>query len=526
MSRAAYEKAGLGPRDVDVIQLQDTDAGAEVYHMAENGFCADGDQEQLLAEGATEIGGRLPVNTDGGLIANGEPIGASGLRQVHELVLQLRGDRRGTPGSRALPGSATRSSTAPPEPRASPSSPRDHPPPPRASGPVFPAHRPRASGPVFPTHRPRASGPVFPARHPHPPAQNHRSTASMLLDLTSDQQFFRETTAKFLADQVPAELLQQMAGTVPADWEAGYWRRGAELGWTSLLVSEEAGGGSISGRGVDLSVIAHEFGRRAAPGPLLPANVVAATLSDAGTHPEALAALLAGTAVAAWCHSEPRSSAGSRGAAGNRGAADDVTLDIRADGGDLVLNGVKRPVEAAAQAQYLLVTGRAGGPGGRTQVLVPAGTPGITITPLHTADYSRHFATVTFTDVRVPASAVVGEAGAAAEQVERQLQIALVTQNAESVGAMQTAFDMTVAWAFDRYSFGRPLASYQELKHRFADMFTWLQASHAINDAAAAAVEPRRAGGRRTRERRQGLHRRISARSCCRTACRCTAVSA
>jgi len=99
-SRAAFEQAGIGPEDVDVIQLQDTDAGAEVIHMAENGFCADGDQEKLVAEGATEIGGSLPVNTDGGLIANGEPIGASGLRQVHELVLQLRG----TAGDRQVPG--------------------------------------------------------------------------------------------------------------------------------------------------------------------------------------------------------------------------------------------------------------------------------------------------------------------------------------------------------------------------------------------------------------------------------------
>ncbi len=99
-SRAAYEMAGLGPDDVDVVQLQDTDAGAEVIHMAENGFCADGDQERLLADGATEIGGKLPINTDGGLIANGEPIGASGLRQVHELVHQLRG----TAGDRQVPG--------------------------------------------------------------------------------------------------------------------------------------------------------------------------------------------------------------------------------------------------------------------------------------------------------------------------------------------------------------------------------------------------------------------------------------
>ncbi|EID10019.1 propanoyl-CoA C-acyltransferase [Mycobacterium xenopi RIVM700367] len=91
-SRAAFEAAGVGPEDVDVIQLQDTDAGAEVIHMAEAGFCADGDQEKLIADGATEISGPMPVNTDGGLIANGEPIGASGLRQVHELVRQLRGE--------------------------------------------------------------------------------------------------------------------------------------------------------------------------------------------------------------------------------------------------------------------------------------------------------------------------------------------------------------------------------------------------------------------------------------------------
>lgn len=100
VSQAAYEKAGLGPEDVDVAQLQDTDAGAEIIHMAENGFCADGEQEQLLADGATEIDGPLPINTDGGLIANGEPIGASGLRQVHELVLQLRGRA----GDRQVPG--------------------------------------------------------------------------------------------------------------------------------------------------------------------------------------------------------------------------------------------------------------------------------------------------------------------------------------------------------------------------------------------------------------------------------------
>jgi acetyl-CoA C-acetyltransferase len=99
-SNAAFELAALGPTDVDVIQLQDTDAGAEIIHMAENGFCADGDQEELIRSGATEIDGRLPINTDGGLLANGEPVGASGLRQVFELTRQLRG----AAGDRQVPG--------------------------------------------------------------------------------------------------------------------------------------------------------------------------------------------------------------------------------------------------------------------------------------------------------------------------------------------------------------------------------------------------------------------------------------
>ena len=99
-ARAAYEEAGIGPSEVDLAQLQDTDSGAEIIHMAETLLCADGEQEKLIAEGVTGVGGRLPINTDGGLIANGEPIGASGLRQIHELVLQLRGEA----GSRQVPG--------------------------------------------------------------------------------------------------------------------------------------------------------------------------------------------------------------------------------------------------------------------------------------------------------------------------------------------------------------------------------------------------------------------------------------
>ena len=99
-SQAAYEMAGVGPEDIDIAQLQDTEVGAEIMHMAENGFCADGEQTAWIAEGRTRIDGTLPVNTDGGCLACGEPIGASGLRQVYENYVQLIGQA----GARQVPG--------------------------------------------------------------------------------------------------------------------------------------------------------------------------------------------------------------------------------------------------------------------------------------------------------------------------------------------------------------------------------------------------------------------------------------
>ena len=99
-SRAAYDMAGVGPEDIDIAQLQDTEVGAEIMHMAENGFCADGDQTEWIAKGRTRIDGDLPVNTDGGCLACGEPIGASGLRQVYENYMQLTGQA----GARQAPG--------------------------------------------------------------------------------------------------------------------------------------------------------------------------------------------------------------------------------------------------------------------------------------------------------------------------------------------------------------------------------------------------------------------------------------
>ena len=299
----------------------------------------------------------------------------------------------------------------------------------------------------------------------------------MLLHLDPDQQLFRETTARFLDEAASPEQVRRLRDD-PAGFDPQYWQRGAELGWTSLLVGEDAGGGSISDAGlVDLTLVAHEFGTHAAPGPLAGVNVVAAALARHEPGSTLLADVLAGTAVASWAHGEP--------VPNDRLGA--VGCSIHVDGDELVLNGTKRPVEAVDQASHLLVTARADE--GLTQVLVPTDLPGITSTPLRSVDLTRRFWSVRFDDVRVPTGAALGEVGGAAADVERQLQHALVIATAEMVGTIQRAFDLTLEWAFDRYSFGRPLASYQALKHRFADMACWLQSSHAIGDAAGRAVD-------------------------------------
>ncbi len=290
----------------------------------------------------------------------------------------------------------------------------------------------------------------------------------MELDLTDDQAFFQETTRKFLAAECPITAVRALEHE-PAGFSADYWRQGAELGWTSMLVAEADGGGSLSEHGLlDLVLVAEEMGRAVAPGPLVPVSVVAATLSRSGTaeqKAEVLPGLLSGERVAAWVQSG-------------------VTATRAGDG--FTLSGEAAPVEAGAQASHLLVS--AATSDGPTQVLVAADAAGVTCNPMGSLDLVRRFAQVRFDGVVVPASAVVGSVGNAVDDIERQLQIAVALQCAETVGAIDHIFELTLEYMSDRYSFGRPLSSYQALKHRVADDKMWLEACHATATAAAKAV--------------------------------------
>jgi acetyl-CoA acetyltransferase len=105
-ARAAYEEAGLGPGDLDVVEVQDTDSARELLSCEELGLCPKGGAGKLVAEGRCERGGALPVNPSGGLLSKGEPLGASALGQIVELVWHLRGEAgpRQVPGARVALG--------------------------------------------------------------------------------------------------------------------------------------------------------------------------------------------------------------------------------------------------------------------------------------------------------------------------------------------------------------------------------------------------------------------------------------
>lgn len=304
----------------------------------------------------------------------------------------------------------------------------------------------------------------------------------MDLELNEDQAFFQVTTRQFLEAESPLDAVRRWA-EVPDGFDRGWWRRGADLGWTSMLIPEEHGGASLAGEGLlDLAIVAEEMGRLVSPGPLIPTNVVAQAVAGSGTSEQAAALLpgiVSGDRIVSWAFSER----------GGGWHPDAVQLRAEPTAHGFVLDGIKSHVEYGAQADHFLVTARA--PGGLTQLLLAADQPGLTIVPMTSLDLVRRFAELRFDGADVPSSCLLDDPGQAADAVERQLQVALALQCAATAGSLDRVLEFTLAYMFDRFSFGRPLASYQALKHRMADVKLAVEACHATATGAARAVQNR-----------------------------------
>jgi alkylation response protein AidB-like acyl-CoA dehydrogenase len=294
-----------------------------------------------------------------------------------------------------------------------------------------------------------------------------------------EKTLFTSTTQAFLEKEAPLRRVRELHAA-GVSFDPAWWQRAAELGWTSLLVPEELGGGSVSDSGLsDLATVAEQLGRTVAPGPLYPVSVVLTALvecADRQAHPDTVEALMSGEQVGSWAVCEP-----GQGWAPLNPSVTAVPIDS-----GYRIDGTKDRVEAGAQSAVLLVVAQCDNE--VRQFLVPTDAAGVTVEPQQSVDLVKQYARVHFDGVVVERSAAVGTAAETVALIERQSQIAQVLQCAEVVGVLQTVFDLTVQWALDRHTFGRPLASYQALKHRFADMKLWLEACRATTAAAVADV--------------------------------------
>jgi alkylation response protein AidB-like acyl-CoA dehydrogenase len=298
------------------------------------------------------------------------------------------------------------------------------------------------------------------------------------LDLTSHQELLAETSHRFVESTYPLTSVRD-GRKGEADAGPEYRRQAAELGWFAMLVPEALGGGSVSDNGLlDAALIALARGALLQPGTFVGTNVVAYALSVEGSEDQkakVLPGLLSGQESATWAVTG--SSADGAPTAG-------VTAVQR--GGGYVVSGSKTFVQDGDRSEWLLVTANtAGGP---CQLLVPREAAGVRRRRLTGLDLTRTFAEVAFDDVELPASSIVGTFGGAAHLVEKQLQIACVLTVAESIGAMAHDFDLAVQYAKDRIAFGRPIGSFQAIKHLLADTGLLLEMSKGMARAAAEAV--------------------------------------
>jgi alkylation response protein AidB-like acyl-CoA dehydrogenase len=227
-----------------------------------------------------------------------------------------------------------------------------------------------------------------------------------------------------------------------------------------------------------LAIIAEEFGRQLGVGPLIPVNIaIRALAGDPQRHGSTLSELVSGTTLATWAVAE----------SAERWSPDSVTLRATPVGTEIELTGTKRYVESALDADIFVVVARTGS--GLTQVVVPASVGGVRTTRSKSLDLRREFGTVTLDHVRVPLTSTVGALGDAQPAVQQLFHIASVLQCAESVGVIDRMFEMTRQYMDDRVAFGRPLAAFQVLKHRAADLLMSLESAKAITDAAIAALD-------------------------------------
>ena len=304
----------------------------------------------------------------------------------------------------------------------------------------------------------------------------------MALVLNEEQQMLRESAKAFIQESSPVSALRELRDK-GEEWSPELWAGMAEMGWTGITIPEQYDGLEFGYVGAGL--IVEECGRTLASAPLVSTSLVCASLvaalgSDAQKK-EMLPAVASGELVLALALSE-------------NAAFDPLATELTAVPNDegYVLSGAKVHVlDGGIAGKFIVVartTGTAGDKDGLSLFIVDREEDGLNVDPVLNAD-SRRTAEISFCSIRVSADALLGNVGSAWPELERALDIGAVLSAAELVGLSQEAFNRTLDYVRERKQFGVPVASFQALQHRAAQLFCELELCNSALLKALQALE-------------------------------------
>ncbi|HKI73248.1 MAG TPA: acyl-CoA dehydrogenase family protein [Pseudomonadales bacterium] len=287
----------------------------------------------------------------------------------------------------------------------------------------------------------------------------------MDLSYTDEQTLLRDSISKFIEDNYDISQRNKLTAT-DEGFSRDNWKQFADLGWLAMPFPEDVGG--IGGTPVDTMIVMEEFGKGLVVEPFFPTVVLAGTaLSEFGSteqKSETLAGIIDGSILATFAYAEQQS----------HHDIFDIVTEAKKSGDEYVINGIKSVVLNAQSADKILVSARTAGatrdPAGITVFIVDADAAGIERNDYPTIDGLRA-SEVTFRDVKVPSSAIVGKAGEGAAILTKISNRAILALSAEAVGAMEMLYKDTIAYTKQREQFDHPLSDFQVLKHRMTEMF-------------------------------------------------------
>ena len=291
----------------------------------------------------------------------------------------------------------------------------------------------------------------------------------MYFTVTPEQEMLRETARTYLSDNAPLTRVRELMETA-AGFDSAMWSDMAEMGWQSMAIPEAYGGAGFSF--VELGILLEEMGRALTPSPFFSSVVLGANaILLAGTDAQRrtyLPGVASGERRVAVAISEP----------GGGWSADEIELTGAATGHGTVLSGMKSFVLDGHTANLLVVAARTAANAIALYAVDPE-AKGVTIERLETMDMTRKQATIEFVDVSPIERLGSPDNHNGSEIIERLYDLAVVMLAFEQVGGAQRCLEMSVAYAKQRVQFGRPIGSFQAIKHKCADMLVSVEAARS-----------------------------------------------